>query len=232
VVAPNRREGCLIPIGRMLKKSRKLCNHTCYYGQSAQRLKTDSHAEPTQATQGSRNRTGEGRAAHTGERPGRVCNAFARRGDCLTNPSSRGGHSALKKHLALFAIVLTGLFSGGAALALTADSPPPRPTDTTSTQSSDNSSTESTDSSSTESTDSASDDQSSNSSDSTDSQTDESSSTGSGSSDTSDNSSESSDQSQHPANHGADVSSAAHTCPQGPHGEHGKCVSAVAHGHN
>ena len=33
----------------------------------------------------------------------------------------------------------------------------------------------------------------------------------------------------HPANHGADVSSASHSCPTGPHGVHGKCVSAEAH---
>lgn len=37
------------------------------------------------------------------------------------------------------------------------------------------------------------------------------------------------DQGEHPENHGADVSSAAHSCPKGPQGAHGKCVSAVAH---
>jgi hypothetical protein len=32
----------------------------------------------------------------------------------------------------------------------------------------------------------------------------------------------------HPANHGSVVSKAAHTCPHGAHGVHGKCVRAVA----
>jgi hypothetical protein len=35
----------------------------------------------------------------------------------------------------------------------------------------------------------------------------------------------------HPLNHGALVSTAAHTCPHGPHGLHGHCVSTVAHQH-
>jgi hypothetical protein len=34
----------------------------------------------------------------------------------------------------------------------------------------------------------------------------------------------------HPDNHGADVSTAAHECPEGP--EHGPCVSAVARDHD
>ena len=32
----------------------------------------------------------------------------------------------------------------------------------------------------------------------------------------------------HPLNHGALVSAAAHTCPHGPGGVHGECVSDVA----
>jgi hypothetical protein len=34
--------------------------------------------------------------------------------------------------------------------------------------------------------------------------------------------------SSHPVNHGSFVSKAAHTCPHGAHGVHGKCVRKVA----
>jgi cytoskeletal protein RodZ len=139
--------------------------------------------------------------------------------------------AAVKKHFAMFAVVLAGLFSGGAALALTADSPAPTSTDSSSSSSSDSSSSSSTDSSDSSTTDS-SDSSSTESTDSESSDTGESSSSESQSIESNSDSGQSDSQGDHPANHGADVSSAAHSCPKGPHGAHGKCVSAVAHTHS
>src|SRR5690242_14455283 len=149
-----------------------------------------------------------------------------------TKPAeSRRIGAAVKKHFAMFAVVLDGLFSGGAALALTADSPAPTSTDSSSSSSSDSSSSatsESPDSSTSDASDSSSTDPT----DAEPSDTGESSSSESESIESNSDSGESDSQAAHPANHGADVSSAAHSCPKGPHGEHGKCVSAVAHTHS
>lgn len=124
----------------------------------------------------------------------------------------------MKKPLAAAVLAATFLTTGGAALALTGTSTDPAPvvSDATDSSSFDTTTTTSTDLSSTET-----DSQDSTSTDSADS-TDTTESTDS--TDASDSST-----GEHPDNHGADVSSAAHTCPTGP--GHGECVSAVAHDH-
>jgi hypothetical protein len=167
------------------------------------------------------------------------------------------GHGeTMKKSLAVLAITIAGLFSGGAALALTGGSAMhdqgPATTDSSATNSSTASSetsessrpeSESTSTESdTESSDtdhsSESDSQSSDTGQSTESESSEPPESSDSESEGSDSeSSEATDEPdsgkpakhEHPHNHGADVSKAAHECPKGP--GHGQCVGAVAHEH-
>ena len=140
----------------------------------------------------------------------------------------------MRKPLAVLAITIAGLFSGGAALALTGGSASHdrSPATTDSSPSNDSTESESTESESTESESSepeSSEPESSEPSESTESESSESESS---ESESSESESESSGPAthEHPDNHGADVSKAAHECPTGP--GHGQCVSAVAHEHD
>jgi cytoskeletal protein RodZ len=115
----------------------------------------------------------------------------------------------MKKPVAIAIITVTLLLSGGVALAFTG-SEAPTSTDSTETSSSDAASTD----------DESSDDES------TESESDDTESSDAEDAEDADGTSASSD---HPDNHGAAVSQAAHDCPPGP--GHGACVSAVAHDH-
>jgi hypothetical protein len=136
----------------------------------------------------------------------------------------------MKKSLAVLAITIAGLFCGGAALALTGDSASHDQSPATTDSSTSNDSTESTHSESESTESESSESTESESSESTESESSES--TESQSTESSESqSTESSEPAthEHPANHGADVSKAAHECPEGP--GHRQCVSAVAHEH-
>jgi len=128
----------------------------------------------------------------------------------------------MKKPLATLAVVLIGMFSGGVALALTMD----RPASTPSTESTESSESMLSDAPSTESTESTESGESGESTESGESGESTESDESAGPDSSSDAST-----AEHPDNHGAVVSKAAHECPHGPGGVHGKCVSAVAHSH-
>src|SRR5581483_9401357 len=147
----------------------------------------------------------------------------ARRRGTVKWRAVRADRSAVKKTVVALALVLTFLGVGGAALALTAGSGPAATDDSTSTSSTSSSTTaQSSDTagSDTESSDVQSGDTGSDQTDATETESDDSGSDAPDSADTSSSH-------DHPDNHGASVSSAAHTCPHDS--DHGKCVSAVAH---
>ena len=129
----------------------------------------------------------------------------------------------MKKQLAIVIAAVTVVLMGGAAFAVTgspftAPATQSTPTLTSDTDSSSTGDATDTDSSDTESSDTESSD--------TESSDTESSDTESSSDDSSSSSDDSSEAPVHPDNHGADVSSAAQSCPTDD--GHGECVSAVA----
>ena len=128
----------------------------------------------------------------------------------------------MKKQLAIVIAAVTVVLMGGAAFAVTGS---PFTAPTTHSTPTLNPAIESSTSEDATETSSSSDTESSDT-ESSESEAPESDAPAThDSSSPTDNSDESTDSSEHPDNHGADVSSAAHDCPQEDHGE---CVSAVA----